>query len=172
MIVEKGRQAILLAGLVLLLGGCQKKMVPAGVTGYNHMKERAIADFTVNGAIGSNLNPGSGGGGESCCVSIPAKWRPGLKATVAWVYDRDQGDTRPLPPAQNLVVDIPQYKTPGNFHVHFYENHKIKVIISGCSIGHPFYPMSKVDKLPWVDDMTKEDALESQKKGGMKNDCA
>jgi hypothetical protein len=164
-------RALLAVALVLLLGACQEKMVTAGMTGYNHMKERAIAGFSVNGAGGANLNPESGGGNESCCLSIPTEWRPGLKATITWAYDRDQGDTRPLPPPQKAEVEFPRYARPGKFWVHFYENHKVKVVVSICSIEHPFYPMSKEDKLPWHESYSKHDAIESHKKGGAPIDC-
>lgn len=146
-------------------------MAPASVTGYNHSKIHPISYFTVNGAMGSNINQESGGGKESCCVSIPEVWHPGLKATIAWHYDTEQTDPNPPPPSQEIEIAVPQYKKPGKFQVHFYDHHKIKVIISGCSIEHPFYPMNVIDKLPWKADGSKEEALESQKRGGMKNDC-
>jgi hypothetical protein len=93
-----------------------------------------------------------------------------LKAKISWEY---QGGTAipPPPPSQEIEVDIPEYKRPGSFHVHFYGNHKIKVVISNCSIGHPFYPMSKQDKLPWESTTSVEDAIDSEKRGGMNNDC-
>jgi hypothetical protein len=157
---------------LLLLSACSEKMAPAGITGYNHMNGRlSIYNFTVNGAMGSNLNQESGGGKEGCCVSIPEKWRPGLKAKIAWEYDTDQTDPNPPPPPQEVVVEIPEYKQPGRLWVHFYDNHKVKLVVSHCSIGHPFYPMSAQDKLPWVDWFTKEAAIESNKNGGTSIDC-
>jgi hypothetical protein len=156
---------------ILFVAGCGERMAPASVTGYNHTKNRAIANFYVNGAMGSNLNPESGGGAQSCCVSIPEVWRPGLKAKIAWRYDKDQGDPTPPPPPQELEVEIPEYKQPGKFQVHFYDDHKIKVVISSCLIEHPFYPMNPQDKLPWEADGTKEEAIASHKRGGMDNDC-
>src|SRR5450830_1496158 len=85
---------------LLSLSACSEQMSPAGITGYNHSKLHPISNFTVNDAMGSNLSQESGGGAESCCVSIPKTWRPGLKATIWWKYDADQGDTRPRPPDQ------------------------------------------------------------------------
>ena len=157
--------------LMFMLTACSEKMMPAGITGYNHSKLHPIADFTVNGSMGSNLNQESGGGAESCGVKIPEKWHPGIKATVAWVYDRDQGDTNPVPPPQEKVVEIPEYKHGGRLEVHFYDSHQVKVIVSPCDIEHPFYPMSSKDRLPWVDAFTKEDAIESHNKGGTRVDC-
>ena len=156
---------------MLTLTACSEKMMPAGITGYNHSKLHPIADFTVNGSMGSNLNQESGGGKESCCVKIPEKWHPGIKATVAWVYDRDQGDTNPVPPPQEKVVEIPEYKHGGRLEVHFYDNHRVLVLVSRCGLGNPFYQMSDKDKLPWVDEGTKEDVMELERKGIINHEC-
>lgn len=156
--------------ILLLIFSCNEKMVPASVTGYNHQPHFAIATFTVNGAVGRNLNEASGGG-QSCCVSIPAKWHRGLQARVAWRYDQSQDDTSPLPPAQEAIVEIQEYKRPGILQVHFYENNRIKVIVSDCVIGHPFYPMSLQDQKPWSPEISKKEAIEIEKLGGGSNEC-
>ena len=155
---------------ILTLTACSEKMMPAGITGYNHTKDRSIFNFTVNDAMGSNLAPESGGGAESCCVMIPEKWRPGLKVTVDWGY---QGGTEipPPPPPQVKVVEIPEYKHGGRLEVHFYDNHQVKIIVSPCGIEHPFYPMSNKDKLPWVASGTKQDSIDSHNRGGDIIDC-
>ncbi len=157
--------------MVFTLASCSERTMGVGITGYNHSKVHPIFNFTVNGAMGSNLSQESGGGKESCCVMVPEKWRPGLKAKVAWVYDSDQGDPNPPPPPQEKEVEIPEYKNGGRLEVHFYANHEVKVIVSPCGIEHPFYPMSAQDKLPWIDAFTKEDAIESHNKGGTTIDC-
>ena len=156
--------------LTTALSGCEEDKVAVGISAYNHTKDRSVYIFTVNGAMGPNVGPESGGGKQSCCVSLPAKWRPGLKAKIEWRY---QGGTAipPPPPPQEAEVELPEYKKPEKLQVHFYDNHKIKLVISSCSIGHPFYPMSDEDKLPWEASGTKEEALDSQKRGVMKNDC-
>jgi hypothetical protein len=165
---------VFLLGLTLasfFMASCSERMMPAGIIGYNHMSHWAIAIFTVNGAPGMNLNEGGGGGGESCCVSIPKHWRAGLRAKVAWQYDQSQDDKSPLPAPQQQDVEIPEYKESGTLQVHFYENHKVKIVISNCALGHPFYPMNLADQLPWSPNMSKKEALEIQKKGGMNNYC-
>jgi hypothetical protein len=63
-------------------------------------------------------------------------------------------------------MGVPEYKKPGTVQVHFYDNHKIKLVISDCSLGHPLYPMSRQDQLPWEPDSTVEEAIESHKRGG------
>jgi len=163
--------SLLILTFILGTGACSEKMMGTSVTGYNHSKIQPIFTFTVNGAMGSNLNQESGGGASSCCVSIPERWRPGLKATVVWVYDRDQGDPNPVPPPQEKVVEIPEYKHGGRVWVHFYDNHEVKIVVSPCSIGHPFHSMSEQDKLPWVADGTKQDSIDSHNRGGDRIDC-
>ena len=98
---------------VLMLTACSENTVPAGIKGYNHTADQPIYNFTVNGAMGHNIMPGGGGGSESCCVSIPKQWRPGLKVKVAWVYDSFQTDPNPPPPAQEFEVELPKIQIPG-----------------------------------------------------------
>lgn len=153
----------------LAIASCSEKMMPANVTGYNHMGHFAV-DFTVNKAVGGSLSKGTGGG-YSCCVLIPVQWRPGLKAKIVWQYDQAQDDDSPLPAPQEVEVDVPEYKRSGNFQVHFYQNHKVKVVVSNCSLGHPFYPMKLADQLPWSPEYSREAAIEITRQGGMSNDC-
>ncbi len=162
---------MLMICMMIVLTSCSERMMGVGITGYNHSKVHPIFNFTVNGAMGSNLSQESGGGKESCCVMVPEKWRPGLKAKVAWVYDSDQGDPNPPPPPQEKEVEIPEYKNGGRLEVHFYDNHRVLVVVSRCGLGNPFYKMSDKDKLPWVDEWTKEETIESAKKRGDDYEC-
>lgn len=156
---------------IVLLGACREEMVGAGIKGYNHTTSQPIYNFTINGRMGHNISPGGGGGSESCCVSLPQRWRSGLKANVTWTYDSFQTDTSPPPPPQEIEVDIPEYKHPGSIQVHFYDNHKVKIVVSRCGLGHPFYPMNLMDQLPWAPEYSKADAIESFKKGGPSYEC-
>ncbi|MCR6478223.1 DUF3304 domain-containing protein [Variovorax sp. ZS18.2.2] len=141
--------------MAVTLASCSDNDMLAGdVTGYNHMPESgwSIAGFTVNGAGGSNAQPGSGAG-NSCCMSFPKKWRPGMKAKVRWFYNHKASDPEATPPPpQEAEVEIPEYtpKTAGAVQVHFYSDHRVKVVISIYGLGHPRYPMSEEDKKPWV----------------------
>jgi hypothetical protein len=138
-----------------MLTACDNNEMLAGdVGGYNHMPDSgwSIAGFTINSAGGPNIQPESGGGKFSCCMSFPKHWHPGMKAKVRWFYDVQVGDPRTPPPRQEAEVEIPEYtpKTAGAVNVHFYADHRIKVVISRYSIDHPRYPMSEQEKLPWV----------------------
>ncbi|MFC5472410.1 DUF3304 domain-containing protein [Paraherbaspirillum soli] len=156
-----------LLGLASLLAGCSREdKVAVEVTGYNHMPYWSIRGFSVNGGSGRNLSPGDGGPGGTCCVEIPKHWRPGMKAKVSWAYDTDQGGPRP-PPPQEAEVEIPEYapENLGSVQVHFYPNHRIKVVVSMYSLGSPAYPMSPEDMLPWK---VREDLIEYYKEKGWK----
>ncbi|MFC5472407.1 DUF3304 domain-containing protein [Paraherbaspirillum soli] len=150
---------ILLAlGLLPAIAGCEEEKIPVSVTGYNHMPYWSIRGFSVNGGSGPNVTPEAGGGKFSCCVEIPKHWRPGMKAKVSWAYDTDQGGPRP-PPPQEAEVEIPEY-TPenlGSVQVHFYPDHRIKVVVSRYGITSPCGPLSDDDKLPWK---TRQDLIE------------
>ncbi len=134
------------------------------------MKRLSIYYFTVNEGMGPNL-AAQRGGGETCCVSIPRKWRPGIKLKIKWEYDKRSEDSTPLPPAQAVEVDLPKYEKPGKMQVHFYDDHKVKVVVSNCSPEHPFYPMAAGDIAPWVPFRTKEEMREVAKQGGGTVDC-
>lgn len=154
----------------LMMSACSDSTISAGIRGYNHMNGLFIEGFTVNGAMGLNVAPESGGG-EACCVSLPTRWRPGLKAKVSWKYDQRNDATSPLPDGQTALVDIPPYTNGGSLHVHFYARHKVKIVVSPCSPEHPFYPMSMADLAPWKPFATKEDMRETAQRGGGNVGC-
>ena len=156
----------LLAGIALLcaaalLAGCGMQgedKLAVSVTGYNHMSDEGwyIGGFSINGASGPNLQPETGGG-FNCCIVIPERWKPGMKAKVEWWYDtRPGGPPYPLPPPQEAEVEIPDYNAigPGTVQVHFYPDHRVKVVVSRFAIEHTRYPMSEEDKFPWETDPT------------------
>lgn len=157
------RRAFSVSSLVVVLTACDKNEMLAGdVTGYNHMPDSgwSIGGFTVNGAGGPNLQPESGGGAFSCCMSFPKYWHQGMKVKVRWFYNHKAGDPEATPPPpQETEVEVPEYtpKTAGSVQVHFYSNHSVKVVISTFGLRHPRYPMSEDDKKPWV---TRKDIVE------------
>jgi hypothetical protein len=153
-----------------LLGACKEATAPAAIQVYNHTKDRSIYILMVNGALGPNADPLTGGGKSSCCVSLPEKWRPGLTAKVQWTYDRNSEDDPQLPP-QSVDVEIPRYEHPGNIHIHLYDKHKVKIAISNCDPEHPFYPMDTESLLPWKADRTKEDYRKYENPRGPGDGC-
>jgi len=161
---------ILAAASLLMTTGCTDSTTSVSVRGYNHMNRLSIHIFDINGTAGPNVSPESGGG-ETCCVSIPARWRPGIKMRVAWKYDQDEDLKRPLPRDQIVEVDVPEYRRVGAVQVHFYDDHRIKLVVSPCSPRHPFYPLSGRDLAPWTPSGSKEDMRDAAKRGGGSVEC-
>jgi hypothetical protein len=130
--------------------------VAVSYKGYNHTAT-PIVSFFINGEGGIlNVSPYGGGGGEVCCVVLPAKWRPGLKATIKWEEDggwlKDQKGNFvvrdginvyvPLPPKE-VTVEVPPYEPKpktGQFRVHFFPHDVVKVTVLGYGPGHAGYP--------------------------------
>jgi hypothetical protein len=141
--------------------GSDNETLPTGITGYNHMPRVtgwSIGSFSVNEHSGRNISPEGGGAGSSCCVLLPKKWHSGTRVKVDWSYDVKLSDPRTPPPPQQAEVKIPEYtpETSGDIQVHFYPDHRIKLVVSRYGIEHPRYPMSEEDKKPWVTDRTLE----------------
>jgi hypothetical protein len=76
-----------LCGLLgLTLFGCstaENEMAGGNIEAVNHTLN-AINWVSVNGYRAD------GGGGSSCCIIMPIKWRPGLKANIEWEFDPDR----------------------------------------------------------------------------------
>lgn len=127
--------------------------IAAPVTGYNYTFE-GVQGFSVNDASGQNLPPFGGGGGQSCCAMLPAKWTPDLKATVHWTIGHF---TKPWSERKNLsvleqeaccwtqrtlekTVSIEPYAEPGVLQVFFLPNDEIKVYSFDAGPSNPNHP--------------------------------
>ncbi|MBA4246420.1 MAG: hypothetical protein C0452_21065 [Pseudomonas sp.] len=155
--------ALFLAGL--LLGACaaeQPKRLGAPIEGYNHTSA-AVNRFSVNGSGGSNVGPHSGGG-QTCCVSLPVTWEPGVTVVVEWEKDPNPMAARYLPPQNDwearrkaieahkanytkhrAVVEVAPYEGLGVVSVHFLPCNQVKVAAGTTRprlAGHPYkYPL-------------------------------
>jgi hypothetical protein len=150
-----------------LLSGCDLPAAPVpeswsggDLRGVNHTRY-PIPRFSVNGSPGPNIGA-FGEGGGACCISLPDKWRPGLKADVEWVVnthaglvkfpgyvDREKYKAWEKNHTDGLVkhrttVDIPDY---GNkkcgLTVHFLPCNQIKVTASCKTYGAAEYPIKE-----------------------------
>ena len=145
--------------LGLLMLGCSSsstEMVAGNIQAINHTTG-AINWLSVNGYRAD------GGGGRSCCIVMPAVWRPGLKAAIEWEvdpepyakikrkktgygYDEDAWRQH----VENLrrhstIVDIPEW--PGiersSLKVHFLVCGQVKVTNSCWAPSSPNYPIKE-----------------------------
>ncbi|MGY0611842.1 DUF3304 domain-containing protein [Luteimonas sp. A501] len=144
---------ICLLCLLPLLASCEQKTYAVGIRGYNHT-DKVIGQFQINGGAGdSAMAPHSGGGSLTCCVSIPAKWKPGLRVTIRWVDGWSMNE-------QVRVLPVPEYtdETAGYFTVHFLRNGEVKVFSTRYALWHPNYPLKgeeaglepgKLPRGPW-----------------------
>ncbi|WP_322100597.1 DUF3304 domain-containing protein [Pseudomonas aeruginosa] len=160
---------VLLVGIATLwLTGCSagsSENIPTPIEGYNHTSA-AINGFTVNGSGGPNIGPHQGGRKQNCCMSLPEKWRPGIKVVVEWEKDPDpfsysEWPERPFSDAWNkrmdeartqytrhrAVVDVPLYDDVGAIIVHFLPCDEVKVIATLYGYRHPQYPIKEPLKM-------------------------
>ncbi|MDO9402627.1 MAG: DUF3304 domain-containing protein [Polaromonas sp.] len=159
---EKMLRMVFLLAFGSLLSACQEPTAGVSIVGYNHTIDRSIYTFTVDGRMGSNLRPESGGGKFSCCVDIPKTWRPGLKVRIRWEYQGGTAIPPPPPPQEAEVdVDVPAY-TPqdlGRLAVHFYPDHQVAVVVTRMSIDHRDYPAALKWDAPIPKDAVRGHAL-------------
>lgn len=129
--------------LSLLLAACGgEKTTGVSYFGYNNT-DKHIVSIVVNGEGGILHAYAHDGGGQVCCVQIPNKWRPGLKATIKWQEDGDwlldekgkevlRDGRRVYVPApwKERTVDIPEYKEINEFYIVFFPGDEVKVAVS------------------------------------------
>uniref|UniRef100_UPI0030DC9D59 DUF3304 domain-containing protein n=2 Tax=Pseudomonas sp. RL_105y_Pfl2_101 TaxID=3088708 RepID=UPI0030DC9D59 len=152
---------VALRGLYALLGlmlhGCSSadnEMAGGNIQAVNHTLN-AINWLSVNGYRAD------GGGGHSCCIVMPTKWRPGLMAHIEWEVDPDPfADAPPLGTDEfrtfmvkhkanyqrhSTMVEIPEW--PGTercgLSVHFLVCNQVKVTSSCWSYYSPNYPIKE-----------------------------
>lgn len=165
------RHAVLIFSLISMnaITGCRDRATAVSITAYNHTKNIYIGRFYVDGIMGPNVYPESGGG-ETCCVQLPNVWRPGLSVRIWWEYDGLVAESIPPSPPAEIVVPIPEYKIASRVQVHFYQK-DVKVVVSPCTPDHPYYPMSKIDLAPWAAIGTRVSMKETVRRGGGSIDC-
>jgi len=145
---------------VLLMAGCSQARnndyTAGDLRAKNHVDGQTINWFKVNGYRASGL------GGGYCCIMLPVKWTPGLKAHIEWEVDPNPNEYIPFKTkgsgyeegayarhAENYqknstVVDIPQYgKERCGISVHFLPCNQVKVTTVCEGYGTPNYPIKE-----------------------------
>ena len=135
--------SIILLAFSILLAACGDETVAVSYGGANHT-DKSIVSVIVNGEGGIlDIRAHTVGGTGMCCVVIPKRWRPGLKVTIKWqeddipVFD-DKGKRvikNGIPvviesPWKERTVEVPDYKTMGEFYIVFFPNEVVKVAVS------------------------------------------
>ena len=144
----------------LMLLGCvfaENKMVAGNVAAINHVEGTAVNWFSVNGYRAH------GGGGSSCCIILPVRWRPGLKVDVEWEVDLDPYAYSKWPPLgsegyraeqvkhkakyrhYSATVDVPEWpeKKSCDLKVHFLTCSRVAVTTACAIYGRPDYPIKE-----------------------------
>jgi hypothetical protein len=76
--------AALATAVLVLSGALEEETSSISYLGVNHTDEEVVS-ILINGDGGIlNVSAQGGGGKEVCCVTLPKKWRPGLKVTIKW----------------------------------------------------------------------------------------
>ncbi|MET3493652.1 DUF3304 domain-containing protein [Variovorax boronicumulans] len=146
--------ALALAAGLLACSPTTPKPMTAGITGYNFTAE-GVQEYYVNGMRGSNLPPYGGGGSTSCCVSLPAKWTPGLTVKVSWTigdYTLPWSKLEPMTPEQrsaccwrqrtrSKLVPVERYaQDGGRLQVFFLANDAVHVWVSNIGLLSSEHP--------------------------------
>ena len=149
----KRMSAILTMLIVTGCTGAANDDYTAGdIRGLNHT-QHGINYFTVNGY-------GGGVRGNTCCIMLPRKWTPGLKARIEWEIDpAPYADLPPLGTDEfreayarhaanyqkhSALVDIPRYgKSRCGITVHFLPCNQVKVTTACDGYGTPNYPIKE-----------------------------
>ncbi|EOF6573872.1 DUF3304 domain-containing protein [Salmonella enterica] len=147
----------------LVISGCSSARGDKGYTAgdlraTNHVKGIGINGFSVNGYHVHGL------GGGYCCIMLPDKWTPDLKAHIEWEVDPDPYAI--IPPLgtdeyrkayakhkanyqqYSTTVDIPQYGSKRcGLTVHFLPCHQVKVTTACEAYGTPTYPIKEPENM-------------------------
>ncbi|MRT40502.1 DUF3304 domain-containing protein [Enterobacteriaceae bacterium RIT702] len=139
-----------------ILSGCSQASVDDGYTagdlsGINHMADSGVNSFSVNGYGGAMT-------GNTCCIMLPEKWTPELKARIQWEVDPNPNVI--FPPLgtdefrkayeqhrtkyqqHSAIINIPQYgKERCGLTVHFLACNQVKVTTACSGYGTSGYPI-------------------------------
>lgn len=138
----KEKVTIIATLFTLILAACSEETVAVSYVGYNHT-DKSIVSIVVNGEGGVLHAPAHDGGGQACCVVIPKKWKPGLKATIKWqeggTFQRGENGvvlkTNGVPVViegswKERTVEVPRYEEMGDFYIHFVPGDEVKIAVA------------------------------------------
>jgi len=158
---------------VIALTACDSNFTPpptdnmagSSLSAYNFSAE-GIQEYFVDGAWGSGVGIGSGGG-QVCCVKIPRKWHEKLEVTIEWrrtdcggVDAQGRSKCRDMElgswPKKPLKKSVPiePYSAPDTVQVFFLPHDEIKIYVSDMAPWHPEHPskLGDVGPHPFTED--------------------
>lgn len=112
--------------------------LPVTVRAIQHLGvDYRIESFYINKYTGGSIREGGEGGGITCCISLPIKWSPGLKADVRWEVHHIISTNNPSTPETAEIegiyqaqVPVEPYVKPDSFWVHFLPKGKVRIIVN------------------------------------------
>jgi hypothetical protein len=131
-----------LFGVLAIAGltGCQREPYSLAIVGYDYT-DRAVADFSVNGQWGANIevsDPGTGGGKVICCVAMSRSTKTPFWVDVKYQMDALEAYSprkviEPPGPYRKARVEVkgPIPPDPRYLEIHFYPDGHIEGAISG-----------------------------------------
>lgn len=141
-------KCILFALLSMLCIACTgaSPTSPLQLTGYNHTAS-SISWYSVEipggkGTGAGHLGSGEGGGGVTCCVSVPSKWHPGLAINIAWEVTIE-GERVEL--KETLQLPEYSYDNATRLSLHFLSSGSVRAFVTRYGLGHPAYPLKGLD---------------------------
>ena len=142
------RMGCLLLGICLVTGCAEKTDVDVDLHGVNYGGD-AFSFYIMDPAdpksspVGSGIIDPFAAGGTTCCVTLPKKWRPGIKVhvhTTHWLPETPDGR---LPEVKKVhLVDVPAYASgmPGELWVLRAADGGVDIISSDFQPDHPNWP--------------------------------
>lgn len=103
----------------------------------NHTNQYIYATH-VGDAGGGHSPRYSAGVANVCCVTLPVKWRSGLRFIVQW--DMPEGTTHVW---KEREVAVEEYVKPGSLYLHFFPNDEVRIVVTNWAGGAPGHPIPK-----------------------------
>ena len=148
---------VLFSALVMLFAGCSKAIEAPAVTknntvsvnvhGVNYTAEPfryLLADATnpSNTAGGEHIGP-YGGGGITCCFTLPKRWVPNIRVKVHSTHWLSESDNRRLLEVEKVsIVEVPPYPqgSVGELWVLRTASGAVELVTSNVEPDHPQWP--------------------------------
>lgn len=128
--------------------GAENSGIYGAQVGIVNHTEKFIYTTRVNDAGGGHAYAYSAGIANICCVTVPNKWRPGLKFLVRW--DMPIGSKHVY---KEKVVEVEKYDEPGSMYLHFFPNDLVRIVVTNWVGGAPEHPIpSPVKPAGFIED--------------------